>query len=146
MIDRLIIMLERGEPTFFDLIDRVVQAAKDGVLVVNTIRTTEVSAEDVDGYLIKCAYADDSVDEIKEYIDWVKSLYTKTFVIESREDMYRIGDEYEIVLSNGEDIGSIVTISDDTPYFEYDGRLTPVPYAVLKGATVTQTRGNQCNK
>lgn len=146
MRDRLIRMLERGEPTFFDLIDRVVQAAKDGVLIVNTIRTTEVSAEDVDGHLIKCAYADDSVDEIKGYIDWVKSLYTEVFVIESKEDMYRIGDEYEIVLSNGEDVSGMIIITENYPYTSYGDRLIPVRFEFLKGATVTQKRGNQCNK
>ena len=128
--------------TFNDLIDVVVQAYKDGV-----IPSLELGSE-MGVRSVRCL-ASAILDEWDDYsngVNNIKSLYTETFVIESKEDMYRIGDEYEIVLSNGEDIGSIVTISDDTPYFEYDGRLTPVPYAVLKGATVTQKRGNQCNK
>lgn len=131
--------IKEPEYTFDDLIDVAVQAAKDGILHVREITSDSLRFSKVDGLRGNSYYYCSS--KYLGGIEHIKSLYFESFIIESEEDMCRISGECEIVLTNGESIGSIVTISNGTPYFEYDGRLTPVPYAVLKGASVTQKRG-----
>ena len=135
--------IKEPEYTFNDLIDVAVQAVKDGVIDIKTLCMDSIRFTPRDETDNVATYFD---DEYAYGFDYIKSLYTETFVIESKEDMYRIGDEYEIVLSNGEDVSEMIIVTENYPYTSYGDRLIPVRFEFLKGATVTQKRGNQCNK
>ena len=134
--------IKEHSPTFDDLVDVVVQAAKDGLLEINMLNSEFITASipgDHDSAFVTCWRTKPEV--LESSINKVESLYTETFVIESKEDMYRIGDEYEIVLLNGEDVSEMIIVTENYPYTSYGDRLIPVRFEFLKGATVTQKRG-----
>lgn len=138
--------IKEPEYTFNDLIDVAVQAYKDGYIRLMRLDNDVLDISyNIDGDGL-CGFLTSKTEEsgyqFYQYIRDINSLYTETFVIESKEDMYRIGDEYEIVLSNGEDVSEMIIVTENYPYTSYGDRLIPVRFEFLKGATVTQKRGN----
>ena len=137
--------IKEPEHTFNGLIDVAVKAWEDGFLkilklekgIVNQVFTV------IDGI----AYGwHDGDDDYSHAIDTIKSLYTETFVIESEEDEMKIRQPVKsIILANGEEI-----INEDRLSLLQNGLCLKagaagnikIPFSLLKGATVTQKRGN----
>lgn len=127
--------IKRPVPTFDDLVDIAVQAAKDGVIVIRRFHSSFLDFEKFG----TTKHADnvevlDSSDakDIKDAIEFIESLYTETFVIDSVQfpDL-KVGGKF---VQNGvewELNEERVKIIENTPFF------------LLKGATVTQSRGEK---
>lgn len=134
---------ETYNQTFNDLIDVAVQAVKDGKIYFRFLSDGQISfsvgrGEDTTNIL----KGSDGAEEISSAINLIDSLYTETFVIEGEEDIKRFNRRVDsIVLANGEDIIEDIKFHRGAPYF-LGGLAIPVPYSVLKGATVTQKRGD----
>ena len=128
--------------TFNDFIDAVVQAYKDGI-----IPSLHLESLGVRSVRFLDAQEFDQHDDYSCSIDHIKSLYTKTFVIESEGDLLSIAKDNEMVLLNGEIVkfkGLSKEDSDVKMYlFYYDSfkYIVSMPFIALKGATVTQKRG-----
>lgn len=73
--------------TFDDLIDAVIQAYKDGLI-------RSIAIENCSILITKNNYGKrfykKGLDSYSEALNWVNSLYTETFVIESEEDIARV--------------------------------------------------------
>lgn len=133
--------IKRPSPTFDDLIDAAVQAYKDGIadeIILNdyiSISTPAVtygaSKMDTNGF------------EVMETIEKINSLYTETFVIKEFSDTKKLRSGAKTLLANGEEVFfSNRTDTDDSLWFEYNNcHSAIIPYIALKGATVTQKRG-----
>lgn len=140
--------IKEHSPTFDDLVDVVVQAAKDGLLEINMLNSEFITASipgDHDSSFVTCWRTKQEVFESS--INKVKSLYTETFVIEGEEDMLRIKSNAEITLTNGEKITSAGIINNLLSYFSSnedgeDTRNNYVEFTFIKGATVTQRKTN----
>ena len=129
MIDRI------KEPTFNDLIDAAAQAFKDGKLAKVTMMSNGLIYLTTHDIRVKSV----SDDIPSSGIDFIKSLYTETFVIERESDMKKIkGSAESIMLVNGEDVGSNIIIHNDEPHFFFDNAVVPAVFKLLKGAIVTQ--------
>ena len=133
-------------PTFNDLIDIAVQAVKDGVIDIKTLCMDSIRFTPRDETDNVATYFG---DEYADGFDYIKSLYTETFVIESEENTDKI-DVFKcprFELKNGVR-GTIQKCFNNKEFsvqFE-DKSWGNIAFMVLKGATVTQKRGNQCNK
>lgn len=132
--------IKEKELTLDDLIDVIAKALKDGVEFG--------SVEFIRNGLLFDRFHDDVILPSDKYgiekaIEWIESLYTETFVFESKEDWDRIArlPVESIVLANGEDIISDVWI-DEEDALRWRGIGQLVKFKVMKGATVTQRRVN----
>lgn len=134
-------------PTFDDLIDVAVKAVKNRVLFTMSIGDNKRKGRYLN-YAVSGNSSTESFyesdDDYQSCIDFIKSLYTETFVIESEEDYNSLKSDANIRLLNGEVIKRIVNYSACTPEFsDADGRIVRLSYLTLKGATVTQQKGNK---
>lgn len=80
-------------------------------------------------------YSDNSTNS---GIEFIQSLYTEEFVIETMADELRIKSGAELTLSNGI---NCVYFDDGDRKLRYDGDFYPCNFLVLKGATVKQSKG-----
>lgn len=136
--------IKRPNPTFNDLIDVAVQAYRDGVadtLEVGYADGIERVKLHVDGH----TYSYYQCSVIEEHVKHIESLCTETFVIKDFSDTKRLKSGDSAILSNGEEVVfSNRNGADDSLWFEYDGcHSAIIPYISLKGATVTQQKGNR---
>lgn len=137
---------ESKEYGFNDVISAAVKAAIDGILAVRQLDEECLSVISRDG---KRAFerwrGESNAKDIANFINFIKSLYTETFVIEKFSDTKRLKSGDKAVLGNGEEvIFSNRTGVDNALWFEYsDCRKTIIPFIALKGATVTQQKGNK---
>lgn len=137
----------KQDPTFDDLIDVAVKAVKDRVLFMMSIGDNKRKGRYLN-YAVNGNSPTESFhesdDDYQACIDFIKSIYTETFVIESEEDYNSLKDNANIKLLNGEVIKRIVNYSACTPEFsDANGRVVRLSYLTLKGATVTQRKGNK---
>ena len=128
--------IKESEYTFNDLIDVAVQAYKDGVIFELTIKD--------EGIQFKAKYGDVNWDVDMDRssattgIEDIKSLYTETFVIESKVDLNKLKTNAVITLKNNEKI-VFSNKFEDGFFFDIDSfNSTTIPFIALKGATVTQ--------
>lgn len=135
--------IKRPAPTFHDLIDVATQALKDGLLSkLDIIEGNCIGGTVKKGLSNVLHFHTGIATDIQSRIDFIKSLYTETFVIEGEEDIKRIKQYATIEFQNGNKVAmdnppcdtGIVRIWDDGRY----------DFTVLKGATVTQRRDAQC--
>lgn len=129
--------------TFDDLIDVLIKAKKDNIVSRVEINRNSLNATVnlTDSKIAEfCISKDAGGIVFKERIDWINSLYTETFVIESVEDIARSKRKAIVELANGNTF-IVDTVSDNylIPTCSFD-KLTLL---VLKGATVTQQKGNK---
>ncbi|NLD08911.1 MAG: hypothetical protein GX667_04885 [Xanthomonadaceae bacterium] len=124
------------EPTFNDLIDVAVQAVKDGVIDIKTLCMDSIRFTPIYDTDNVATYFD---DEYADGFDYIKSLYTETFVIESEEDILNVKDEAEILFLNGEK-GIFADSTKDGHYgfILIANVVHRIPFPLLKGATVIQ--------
>ena len=131
--------------TFDDLIDVAVQAKKDGVLKYLRITDDAVIINTTDRKSLRTLYdAPLKASQYEGYINYIKSLYKETFVIESEEDLNRVLYELDpkITLKTGEVIPFIFKcVSKNNLIFEDQSGRNCIPFVFLKGATVEQDRG-----
>ena len=126
------------EPTFNDLIDAAAQAFKDGALAKVTMMSEGLIYLTTHDIRVKSV----SDDIPSSGIDFIKSLYTETFVIESEENTDKI-DVFKcprFELKNGVR-GTIQKCFNNKEFsvqFE-DKSWGNIGFMVLKGATVTQS-------
>ncbi|UNM95900.1 hypothetical protein MMG00_11965 [Ignatzschineria rhizosphaerae] len=124
--------IKRPAPTFDDLIDSAANAIKKK-LIVNLYIGPHYIEFDFNEH----SHAYD-MQEAKRGIDFINSLYTETFVIESVDDTLKIdtsgGEIIKITLANGEVLSGdyLDCLCDISDGFRFK---------ILKGATVTQRRG-----
>lgn len=122
---------EIKEVGFDDLIDVAVQAYKDGVLTDMELDESGLSSSQV-----MCFFSAHQEDIIKS-INEIKSLYTEKFVIESQDCIERIDFiDGKITLQNGESLS-------DKEFEDILDFSDPLLLKVLKGATVTQPKGDK---
>lgn len=126
-------------PTFDDLIDVAVKAYKDGK--IDRVKITK-GVSGGGGVLINGDRQFTS-SRPTDGINFINSLYTETFVIKEFSDTKILKSGAKAVLGNGEEvIFSNKCGVDDALWFEYnDYHSTIIPFIALKGATVTQKRG-----
>lgn len=135
---------DSDEVTLDNLIDVAVQAVRDGKIEIHHFHKDHIEYA-VIGDAGTDAWRSDCKDEIEDHIEYIKSLYTETFVIESEDDIERVKRGAKIVLSNGSEfIAELVTqlsrgrvIDSTLGYIDQTYGLF-----ILKGATVTQKRGS----
>ncbi len=132
-------------PTLYKVIDVALLAVKNGVAVITHLKADEIVIESID-YDSKSpfeVFKDDPLEKFQDAIEWIGSLYTETFVIESEEDIKKLKSSAKVVLSNGEEIiFSNKSEADESLWFEYNNfHSATIPYIAIKGATVTQKRG-----
>lgn len=133
---------EQSQCAFDDLIRTARKAFDDGI--INHVKTSksvvfELEITTSEGSERRWHHGDLS------YIDginYIKSLYKETFVIESKEDIGRIKKGAEITLSNGNKSKVSVVFSDKNA-IKVDGWDYLLQFFVLKGATVEQSRNDQ---
>lgn len=122
--------------SFDDLIDVAIQAVKDEVIVIRRFHSSLLNFEKIG----ETNHASDvevtrssRVGKIQDAIDFIKSLYTETFVIEDNEDMseLKIGDKFD---QNGTEIVIDKYMID---------KLKHVPLFLIIGAKVTRQKGNK---
>ena len=131
MIDRI------KEPTFNDLIDAAAQAFKDGKLAKVTMMRDGLIYLTTHDIRVKSV----SDDIPSSGIDFIKSLYTETFVIESEGDIERVKVGALIELSNGNSDRAMLTdkySGQSMVQFSENKHWGAVGLFILKGATVTQ--------
>lgn len=132
-------------PTFDDLVDVVVQAAKDGLLEINMLNSEFITASipgDHDSAFVTCWRTKQAVFESS--INKVKSLYTETFVINDVSDVLNCKRGARLVFSNGVDSEFLESYFGGLRaeiLFLDSGKCCNVPIELLKGATVTQRKG-----
>ena len=138
--------IKEPEYTFNDLIDVAVQAVKDGVIDIKTLCMDSIRFTPI--------YDIDNVatyfyNEYADGFDYIKSLYTETFVIESESDIKKTKEGASVELANGNVF--IVNKSKHESLAMKDGSKATgltfkdsnnfwITYSLfeLKGATVTQ--------
>lgn len=143
--------IKEPEYAFNDLIDAAVQAYKDGYIRLMRLDNDVLDISyNIDGDGL-CGFLTSKTEEsgyqFDQYIRDINSLYTETFVIESEEDVLNVKDEAEILFLNG--VKAIFADSTRNGHYGFvliSNVIHKLPLALLKGATVTQKRGNQCNK
>ena len=148
------------EYTFNDLIDVAVQAAKDGFVIITLLGDSNLIFNDNNGDNFHNIFKNEDEHRFKDYIALINSLYTETFVIERESDISKItsreflgfgknsmsvatlqnGNEILVTRLDSDNAGDIAVYMRKGLYKNY------LDFEVLKGATVTQKRGNQCNK
>lgn len=132
--------IKEPEYTFNDLIDAAAQAFKDGALAKVTMMSEGLIYLTTHDIRVKSV----SDDIPSSGIDFIKSLYTETFVIESEEDIKRVKKGAVITLANGNsfDVALSTQLGRgwvlDTKMNELDQHQTYCIF-VLAGATVTQS-------
>ena len=139
--------IKESEYTFNDLIDVAVQAYKDGYIRLMRLDNDVLDISyNIDGDGL-CGFLTSKTEEsgyqFGQYIRDINSLYTETFVIESEEDVLNVKDEAEILFLNGEK----AIFADSTRDGHYgfvliSNVIHKIPLPLLKGATVTQKRGD----
>ena len=129
---------EKDKPTFDDLIDVAVKAQKYGLIHKVEIvgrRSLYLSEKPTSKALHYC------LTSIDDGINYINSLYTETFAIESEEDIEKVKRGASISLANGSEFkASFVTqLSRGWVIDSILGNLNQT-YCIfiLKGATVTQ--------
>lgn len=131
---------------FDDLIDVAVQAMKDDRLYFRFLSNDQISFSVDNTEEGRINILKDSCDDkdLQDAINFVNSLHTETFAIEKFSDTKRLKSGAKAVLGNGEEvIFSNRCGVDDALWFEYnDCHSTIIPFIALKGATVTQQKGN----
>lgn len=136
--------IAEAKQTFDDLIDVAIQAYKDGV--IKSLKLLDYGVHSLsysvngDENTIFSQHKDYSDD-----INSINSLYTETFVIEGFHDTKALKKGDKAVLGNGEEvIFSNRTGVNGALWFEYnDCHRAIIPFIALKGATVTQKKGNK---
>lgn len=134
--------IKRPDPTFDDLVDTAIKAARDGVAIITHLEIDSIMIESINYNSLSPIeiYRGDEL-EIKEAIDWVNSLYTETFVIESDSDIERLQDGAEITLANNErGIFSVIGELKFITNTKTNNVIMGLNIFFLKGATVTQKR------
>ena len=132
--------IKEPEYTFNDLIDAAAQAFKDGALAKVTMMSEGLIYLTTHDIRVKSV----SDDIPSSGIDFIKSLYTETFVIESEEDIKRVKKGAVVTLANGNafDVALSTQLGRgwvlDTKTNELDQYQTYCIF-VLAGATVTQS-------
>ena len=132
-------------PTLYRVIDVALDAVKNGVAVITHLKADEIVIESID-YDSKSpfeVFKDDPLEKFQDAIEWIGSLYTETFVIESDSDIERLQDGAEITLSNNERgvfniIGGLRSITN----LKTNDVVMGLNIFFLKGATVIQKRGS----
>ena len=138
--------IKEHSPTFDDLVDVVVQAAKDGLLEINMLNSEFITASIpgdhdstfVTGWRTKPEAFESSINK-------VESLYTETFTIKREEDISKVRGGAEIVLTNG---SRGIAESQHCHLGESFLHIVSGDYSTylylfsLKGATVTQKKTN----
>lgn len=128
------------EPTFNDLIEVAKKAVQDDILSSFTVNDMDYS--DLIGRAIYIGLgmrAHRIANEIKR----IQSLYTETFVIESEGDILKINDGATVELSNGNS-GSVLHVDKHYKTIQFakeEKHWGALGIFILKGATVTQKRG-----
>lgn len=136
--------------SFDDLIDVAIQAVKDDVIVIRKFHSSLLNFEKIG----ETNHASDveitrssKAREIQDAIDFIKSLYMETFVIESEDDLHSITKVNEVALLNGEIVNFRGLSSEDADVkmylFDYCSNkyIISMPFIAIKGATVTQQKG-----
>lgn len=142
--------IKETEYTFNDLIDVAVQAYKDGYIRLMRLDNDVLDISyNIDGDGL-CGFLTSKTEEsgyqFGQYIRDINSLYTETFVIESEENTNKI-DVFKcprFELKNGVR-GTIQKCFNNKEFsvqFE-DKSWGNIGFMVLKGATVTQKRGER---
>ena len=133
--------IKEPEYTFHDLIDVAVQAVRDEVLSRYIYYTKGDGDEVIALYVGEDLKMQFFTGEERRGIERIKSLYTETFVIESEEDISRVKSGADIELANG---NKCTFLNDDDMWRIKDnkGFSHNCGLLVLKGATVTQKRGD----
>lgn len=127
--------------TFDDLIDVAVQAVKDGLIACDDFKRHSISFcvawDEDDGYELASHH---DAKYFNEAIEFIKSLYKETFVIESINDAERLNNGAKTTLKNGEVI-YFQNIDDGDFWFTFNGYgCDKFPFLALKGAKVEQTK------
>lgn len=139
--------IKRPTPTFDDLIDVTVQGVKDNVLIINHFDKDAISAISPTNSRISFEeWRSNSTDEeIIGAINLINSLYTETFVMEDISSFLKITEGIQsIVLANGCDITHRVYFDDSSLRLRDGwGDSITLTFEIIKGATVTQRKGNK---
>lgn len=129
--------------SFDDLVDKTIKAVRDYVAIITHLELDNITIESINYDLLSPLeiYREDAPEKIQKAIDWIDSLYTETFVIESEEDIKKIRDGAGIVLANSERgtfnvISGLMSITNEKTGTEVMG----LNIFWLKGATVTQKK------
>lgn len=135
--------IKEEPPTFNDLIDVAAQAVKDDKIWLQFLSNDELSfyIEGCDSAIRYVARRNHK--RISKEIDFIKSLYTETFVIESEGDILKINDGATVELSNGNS-GSVLHVDKHYKTIQFakeEKHWGALGIFILKGATVTQKRG-----
>ena len=137
--------------SFDDLIDVAIQAVKDDVIVIRRFHSSLLNFEKIG----ETNHASDvevtrssGVGKIQDAIDFIRSLYIETFVIDSEADIEKTKPQSEGDLSNGVSFlvksaekchvrgkGLLVEFTRDKKNFN-----TRLYLDELKGATITQKK------
>lgn len=123
--------------SFNELVDVAVQAWKDGVL--KNLSFEKGAVDQVFTTINGVSFAwHDGDDDYSGAIDTIRLIYTESFIIKTVDDIFNIKwKDSKALLQNGNEIELDIL----------DGALDiATTFKLLKGATVTQKRGNQCNK
>ena len=133
--------IKRPAPTFDDLIDVICKAFKNGIQIGNVeFVGCGVSFELFHDDII---YKDNQ-RAISAAINWINSLYTETFVIEHASDIKNIKKTAIIRLENDNEVCAESNCLHNGVNFiqtTYGGMNFNLSFVSLKGATVTQKRG-----
>lgn len=134
-------------PTFDDLIDVAVKAVKNRVLFTMSIGDDKRKGRYLN-YVVNGNSPTESFyesdDDYQYCIDFINSLYIETFVIESDADIDKVNCNANIKLLNGMHIETSSNGGDGcVSYFSEESADNYVDFIFLKGATVTQRKGNK---
>lgn len=135
--------------TFDKLIDTAVKGARDGVVKITLLTKHKLCITPMDGSSDDFVIERHRKDLFSPAIEVINSLYTETFVIESKEDIERVDTtrSARITLLNGNSGTVKIVVKKrlldglfEDPHLYMASIHTPIFFFTLKGATVTQKR------
>lgn len=148
MKEELEVKEEVDTSDFDEVVNSAFKALKDGVVMEIGLNDGILMIQNGQASVRKCiSKSDVAQNGACKYLEYIDSLYTETFVIESEEDEMKIRQPVKsIILANGEEI-----INEDRLSLLQDGLCLKagaagnikIPFTLLKGATVTQQKGNK---
>ena len=126
---------DHEEVLFHKLMDIALQAKKDKLLGPTLVFYENYIDFDLNG--VRHLY---KLGRYEEGIEFIKTLYKSSFIINQEKDLYAIKGRAKVTLTNGTEL-IFSNIGDEGSWFEHsECHSVMLPYIVLKGATVEQPK------